>query len=196
MEAFTLQSLHMALCETKFPTPPLSLQLKHSRHFQVGSTLLAFNPFHWLQGQSWLVLACPVQSDHLLPWKILWCHSRHGMENLQPQLFSGRWADALLFRILQITLSNEIKVAGIRFLHVCKWAKAPYLIFAKHISLGNAEQKRIGNLPSSTSHQNSDRLSLQHTRILGPEKNDTWIVRSTWSRCLFLSGGFTKAGVG
>lgn len=36
-----------------------------------------------------------------------------------------------------------------------------YLIFAKDISLGNAEQQRIGNLPSSASDQNSNRLRLQ-----------------------------------
>lgn len=61
----------------------------------------------------------------------------------------------------------EIKVIAVDFLlHVCNWAKAPlYLIFAKYISLGNAEQQGIGNLPSSTSHQNSDRLSLQDTTL-------------------------------
>lgn len=41
-----------------------------------------------------------------------------------------------------------------------------YLIFAKDISLGNAEQQGIGNLPSSAGHQNSNRLRLQRTVLL------------------------------
>lgn len=53
------------------------------------------------------------------------------------------------------------------FWHACKRAKAFYLIFPKYVAFGDAEQKRVGNLPSSTSHQNSDRLGLQHTRLLG-----------------------------
>lgn len=39
-----------------------------------------------------------------------------------------------------------------------------YLVFAKDISLGNAEQQGIGYLTSSTGHQNSYRLRLQDTR--------------------------------
>lgn len=46
----------------------------------------------------------------------------------------------------------------------CKRNKAfLYLIFAKDITLGNAEQQGIGNLASSAGHQNSDRLRLQDT---------------------------------
>lgn len=38
-----------------------------------------------------------------------------------------------------------------------------YLLFAKDISLGDAEQQGIGNLPGSTGHQDSDGLKLRGT---------------------------------
>lgn len=47
-----------------------------------------------------------------------------------------------------------------------------YLIFAKDISLGNAEQQGIGNLPSSASHQNSNRLRLQRHKAVSTLNND------------------------
>lgn len=61
-----------------------------------------------------------------------------------------------------LTLRNEIRELSV----LCERDKAPglYLIFAKDISLGNAEQQGIGNLPSSAGHQNSNRLRLQDTR--------------------------------
>lgn len=60
-----------------------------------------------------------------------------------------------------LTLPNEIR----EFSVLREQDKALiYLIFAKDISLGNAEQQGIGNLPSSASHQNSNRLRLQDTR--------------------------------
>lgn len=57
-----------------------------------------------------------------------------------------------------LTLLNEIRELSV----LCDQDKAlSYLIFAKDISLGNAEQQGIGNLPSSAGHQNSNRLRLQ-----------------------------------
>lgn len=60
------------------------------------------------------------------------------------------------------TMPNEIK--GQCVCEMCEWNKAVlYLLFAKDISLGDAEQQGIGNLPGSTGHQDSDGLRLRDT---------------------------------
>lgn len=55
-------------------------------------------------------------------------------------------------RFPALTRSNEIRESSKALL---------YLIFAKDISLGDAEQQGIGDLPGSTGHQNSNGLRLQ-----------------------------------
>lgn len=167
--------------------PHGSLRLKNWSQFKVGLNLLAHNPFNSLQGQPWHAAQCNL----ITMFHGRFCGRslcRHGMENLPLLLY--------FLGFCTLYCLNEIKVVGVDFLHVWNRAKTLlYLIFAKHISLGNAEQQGIGNLPSSTSHQNSDRFSLQDTRLFAPENNDTVIVQSTWRRCLFMSGGFTQARV-
>lgn len=62
-----------------------------------------------------------------------------------------------------------------------------YLIFAKNISFGDAEQQGVGDLSGSTGHQNSDRLSLQdpqQQRSFIPfmnTKNDSSVIRHVGS---------------
>lgn len=150
-----------------------ALRLTYSSHFKVGLTLLAHDPFNWLQGQSWFRLPSATWSPTSMENSLVGHCAGTALKTYNYSNYTGNWTYAVLLRILQITTSkwDQSSCSGV-FLHVCNWAKAPlYLIFAKYISLGNAEQQGIGNLTSSTSHQNSDRLSLQDTTLWAPERN-------------------------
>lgn len=93
------------------------------------------------------------------------CHFEDTAWNtLKPQLFNGSMDLHCSLGFCKSHCPTRLK--SLECAHVCKGTKALiYLVFAKHISLGNAEQQGIGNLPSSTSHQNSDWLSLQDTKL-------------------------------
>lgn len=153
--------------------PHGALRPTYSSHFKDGLTLLAHDPFNRHQGQSWLRLPSATWSPTSMENSLVGHCAGMARKTYNYSNYSGNWIYAVLLRILQITTSkgDQSSCSGF-FLHVCNCAKAPlYLIFAKYISLGNAEQQGIGNLPSSTSHQNSDRLSLQDTMLWAPERN-------------------------
>lgn len=125
-----------------------------------------------LQGQSWLRLPSATWSPTSMEKSLVGHSAGTARKTYNYSNYSGNWTFAVLLGFLQITPSkgDQSSCSGF-FLHVCNWAKAPlYLIFAKYISLGNAEQQGIGNLPSSTSDQNSDRLSLQDTTMWAQER--------------------------
>lgn len=100
-----------------------------------------------------------MQSDHFTQGQHLF--------NVTPRYDQEYMCYSQLLRVLcmsfdtALTLPNEIRELSV----LRKKDKALlYLIFAKDISLGNAEQQGIGNLSSSAGHQNSNRLRLQETR--------------------------------
>lgn len=145
-------------------------QWRPEPHGALRPTLLAHDPFNRFQGQSWLRLPSATWSPTSMENSVV----GHGTawKTYNYSNYSGNWTYVVLLGILQITPSkgDQSSCSGF-FSHVCNWAKSPlYLILAKYISLGNAEQQGIGNLPSSTSHQNSDRLSLQDTTLWAPER--------------------------
>lgn len=58
--------------------------------------------------------------------------------------------------------------AVLPFIHCCTIQGESYLVFAEDIALGNAVEQGVSNLPGSSSHQHSDRFTLQGNDTASP----------------------------
>lgn len=58
--------------------------------------------------------------------------------------------------------------AVLTVIYSCAIQWESYLVFAEDIALGNAVEEGVSNLPSSSSHQHSDRFTLQGNDTASP----------------------------
>ena len=169
-----------------------------SSGFKVGLRLWAWDPFHELQGRVWLVPGRRGRAWAIwtIPMTSVQCHQTQMWPRkpvTRTQLFTGGC------QYPTRALWHDLMGWG-RW--VCYMKADSHLIFAKDISLGNAEQQGIGNLPSGAGHQDSNGIRLWDTRredtavsivVEDRYECDGLIVQHKWAGRVFVSTGFSRA---